>query len=101
MVGRVSGHILVHDSKDFDTALHIVLYDSASTQETTFLTGVEVELESVLWGVVGCCKDAKGLKYGDHGLCKLAEELMSCCDTYRGVVVSARRAACCRIGLVD
>lgn len=68
MIRGVCSHVLIHNSKYFGVALDVVLHNCTSAQETTFLTGVEVELESILWGVLGCGKDTQRLEYSDDSL---------------------------------
>ena len=61
VIGRVRHHIHIHKRKNLDATLDVVLHNRTSAQETTFLARVEVELERVLRGVLGCCKDAERL----------------------------------------
>lgn len=76
-VRGVSSHVLVHNSENLYVAPNIVLHDGTCSQETTFLTRVEVEFKSVLWCVLGSSKDAERLKESYHSLRKLVINLQA------------------------
>lgn len=73
VVGRVAGHVLVHDGEDVDGFALVGLEDVAGAEETAFFARVEVELEGVGWCEFGVGEDAQGLEDDDDALNRWSE----------------------------